>query len=90
MKNLLAALLFVLSLPVMASTDFDSHRFIQEKCSACHDERVYTRPDRRVQNLSQLDAQVRRCDANLGTRLFDEDLAALVEHLNERYYRFGP
>jgi len=90
MKTLLATLLLVLSLPVTASANFDSHRFIQEKCSSCHDEQVYIRPNRRVQNLAQLDAQVRRCDANLGTSLFNEDITAVVEHLNQRYYRFEP
>lgn len=90
MKIVLAALFLLISLQSTASASFDSHRFLQQKCSSCHNEQVYTRPDRRVQNLAQLDAQVRRCDANLGTRLFDEDISAVVEHLNERYYRFEP
>ena len=78
-------------LPLCASTqaaDFDPAGFLAENCSRCHDERVYTRPERRVQNPQQLEAQVRRCDANFGTRLFDEDIATLVKHLNDNYYRF--
>lgn len=73
----------------LAAQTFDPARFLAEKCSSCHDERVYTRPDRRVQNRQQLEAQVRRCDANIGTRLFNEDLAALVDHLDRQYYHFG-
>ncbi len=72
--------------PTLAA--FDAARFIAEKCSGCHDHRVYTRPNHRVQNLQQLKAQVRRCDANINTRLFDEDIAAVVEYLNDTYYHF--
>lgn len=72
-----------------AGQPFDPATFIAKKCSSCHDERVYTRPDRRIQNRRQLEAQVRRCDANIGTRLFDEDLAALVDYLDQQYYHFG-
>ena len=70
--SLLVAALLAVG-PVLA--DFDAARFIKEKCSGCHDERVYSRPDHRMQNLQQLEAQVRRCDANINTSLFDEDIA---------------
>ena len=70
------------------AAEFDPAAFLAENCTRCHDQRVYTRPDRRVQDLQQLEAQVRRCDANFGTRLFDEDIATLVQHLNTQYYKF--
>ncbi len=82
---LLAAVLLTAG-PVLA--DFDAARFIKEKCSSCHDEHVYARPDHRMQNLQQLEAQVRRCDANIHTRLFDEDIAAVVKYLNDTHYHF--
>jgi hypothetical protein len=31
---------------------------------------------------------VRRCDANINTRLFDEDIAAVVKYLNDTHYHF--
>ncbi len=68
--------------------DFDPAAFVASNCSNCHGDEVYTRPDRRVQNLDALHAQVRRCDANLGTRLFDDDLNALVQYLNASHYHF--
>jgi len=83
--SLLVAALLAVG-PVLA--DFDAARFIKEKCSGCHDERVYSRPDHRMQNLQQLEAQVRRCDANIDTRLFDEDIAAVVKYLNDTHYHF--
>ena len=89
MRNTLIACtaLFGLCANVQAG-NFDPAAFLAEHCSRCHDERVYTRPDRRVQNPAQLEAQVRRCDANFGTRLFDEDIATLVKYLDTTYYRF--
>jgi len=68
--------------------DFNASNFLAKKCSACHGSEVYSRPDHRMQNLRQLEAQVRRCDANVGTGLFNEDIDVLVKHLNESYYRF--
>lgn len=57
-------------------------------CISCHDSGVYTRADHKMQDFTQLAAQVRRCDANLGTRLFDEDLVKVTEYLNDTYYKF--
>ena len=55
----------------------------------CHDTSVYTRDNRRVTSYPGLQAQVERCDANLGTKLFPDDLALLVDHLNSNYYKFA-
>ena len=81
---------FGYSLPALAETTekIDPKTFVQEKCSGCHDTSVYTRKKRRVNSLSKLDSQVRMCDAQLGIKLFDEDVNALVNYLNENYYHF--
>lgn len=57
-------------------------------CISCHDTKVYTRVERKVLDYTQLAAQVRRCDANLGSRLFDEDLAHITDYLNQAYYKY--
>ncbi len=59
-----------------------------DHCTACHDDGVYTRKDRRVDSLAALDGQVRRCDANLDKHWFDEDIADVVAFLNQRHYHF--
>jgi hypothetical protein len=41
-----------------------------------------------VKSLQALEAQVRRCDSMLGTKLFDDDIEALVAYLNRHYYQF--
>ena len=57
-------------------------------CISCHDAKVYTRVEHKVLDLTQLAAQVKRCDANLGSRLFDEDLAQITDYLNQAYYKY--
>jgi hypothetical protein len=70
------------------AADFDPAGFLAENCTRCHDSSVYTRDDRRVQSLDGLHSQVRRCDAMLGTKLYEDDLDMLVDHLNTKYYHF--
>ena len=92
-KRTLLTFLFLVtgySLPALAEAEesIDAKSFVQEKCSNCHDSSIYTRKDRRVDSLSRLNSQVRMCDAQLGTSLFDEDITAIVNYLNDSYYHF--
>lgn len=57
-------------------------------CLSCHDSGVYTRPDHKMTDFAMLSGQVRRCDANLGSKLFDEDMNKIADYLNEAYYKF--
>ena len=72
-----------------AGEDFDAGAYHQAHCTGCHDSAVYTRSKRRVNSLAQLESQVRMCDANLGKKLFDDDIQALTHFLNEQFYHFG-
>lgn len=90
----LSSIVFALCLPfgaghALAATEFDAKDFVETRCVGCHDNSIYTRPNRRVDSLERLEAQVRFCDANLGVGLFDEDIAAIVKHLNDTYYKFA-
>ncbi|MCB1775584.1 MAG: cytochrome c [Gammaproteobacteria bacterium] len=68
--------------------DFEASSYHEQHCTRCHGSEVYTRDNRRVQSYQALHAQVSRCDANLATGLFPDDIDSLVEHLNDRFYRF--
>lgn len=57
-------------------------------CISCHDSGVYTRADRKMQDFAMLSAQVRRCDANIGSQLFDEDMDKIADYLNTAFYQF--
>lgn len=57
-------------------------------CISCHDAAVYTREDRRISDFAMLQMQVKRCDANLGSRLSAEELQQVTAYLNQAYYNF--
>ena len=59
-----------------------------EHCYKCHTDQVYIRDDRFVKSLSALSKQVVRCKDNTGTPWFDEDTQAVVQFLNQKYYKF--
>ena len=63
-----------------------------ESCSSCHladhDAAFYTRADRKIDSYKGLQSMVRMCDANLGTKLFDEDMTDIGNYLNEAFYKF--
>lgn len=62
--------------------------FTASKCNQCHGTKVYTRKDRKVKSLSALETQVRRCDSNLNTNWFDDEIIDVTAHLNKQYYKF--
>ena len=61
---------------------------LEKHCFGCHGTEVYTREDRRVQNMSQLRNQVQRCDQMLCLKLFETDLENIAAYLNQAYYKF--
>lgn len=63
---------------------------VESNCTECHGSEVYTRADRRVESLSGLAGQVRRCETSLKLQWFDEQITAVTELLNNRYYHFAP
>ncbi|SEA85350.1 MAG: hypothetical protein QJT81_05555 [Candidatus Thiothrix putei] len=73
---------------VAANSGHPGQAIHDANCISCHDSGVYTRADRKMTSLDMLAGQVRRCDANLGTKLFDEDLDNVTAFLNETYYKF--
>jgi cytochrome c553 len=61
---------------------------VQDNCTSCHDDGVYTRKDRKVTSLAGLGKQVRRCELSLGLQWFDDDVDDVVAYLNDTYYKF--
>ncbi|BCO30173.1 hypothetical protein TspCOW1_02760 [Thiohalobacter sp. COW1] len=74
--------------PAAAADAQAGKKLHDQHCMQCHDSGVYTREDRRVNSLEALHKQVRRCDASLGLRWFDQDVENVVEYLNQTHYRF--
>ena len=61
---------------------------LKEHCYKCHTDSVYTREDRFVKSLDALSKQVERCKDGSNIPWFDEDVDAVVQFLNKKYYRF--
>ena len=59
-----------------------------EHCTGCHQEEVYTRPDRKVSSLEQLGRQVRFCKDTIGVNWFDDEVEDVIAYLNQTYYHF--
>ena len=57
-------------------------------CYKCHTDTVYTREDRFVKSIDALSKQVLRCKEGNDVPWFDEDSDAVVQFLNQKYYRF--
>ncbi len=71
-----------------AAADLPGKGIHDANCISCHDTGVYTRADRKVKDFDQLTGQVHRCDANLGSRLSEEDIGKVIDYLNEAFYKF--
>jgi len=57
-------------------------------CYKCHTDEVYTRKNHFIKSLKALKQQVSRCKNNANAPWFDEDTSAVVQFLNQKYYKF--
>ena len=86
--SLLAALC---ATQALAAKDESAQGLFDQHCLRCHEtDALFTREDRKIGSFGQLENQVRRCEANLELRWFDEDISAVTHLLNDRFYHFKP
>lgn len=83
-----AAAILIATVYSSSAGAFDAAGYHTANCSRCHDTSVYTRQDRKVRSYPMLETQVARCDANLATKLFPDDLERLTDYLNTEFYKF--
>ena len=57
-------------------------------CAACHDTRVYTRPDRGIKTVEGLDGRVKLCNKQIGLKLNRDELRDITAYLNKSFYKF--
>jgi cytochrome c5 len=86
MNRSLALAVALLAAP--AALAADGKALVDRYCTGCHADEAYTRPDRKMRSLDTLRLQVLRCNAMTKSGLTDEDIAAIVDHLNKSFYRF--
>ena len=60
-----------------------------EKCTSCHDTQVYTREDRRVDNLQELSDQVNFCMKGPAKAEWTvSETNSVIDYLNQKFYKF--
>ncbi|MET0065127.1 MAG: cytochrome c [Candidatus Thiodiazotropha sp.] len=86
----IAAATLLVSLPAQSADTENGQSLYQENCLKCHGSEVYTRADRRINNLPALHKQVRFCEQNLGLTWFDDQIDDTTGFLNHSFYHFKP
>ena len=71
-----------------AAAKADVETILVEQCSSCHGSEVYTRPNRRVKNLMDLEKQLHRCNHVIAEKMDVQTVTDLMDYLNKRYYKF--
>ena len=61
----------------------------QEHCVSCHDAKVYTNPERIVDNLEELTNHVKSCKIPQQSNWTEEDIFQVVNYLNNNFYHFA-
>ncbi|MEJ2387488.1 MAG: hypothetical protein P8Y27_09375 [Chromatiaceae bacterium] len=89
--RLASALLIVpvLLAPVCAVAESEGQRLHDRYCLSCHGTDVYTRPNRKIRSLDQLETQVGRCIKGAAkVRLTPGQTAAMIQYLDKTFYHF--
>lgn len=95
LMRIVTPLLLSIPLHAAAADPGQGEQLHDAHCTACHigmtggdGSLLYTRKDRRVNSLSALETQVRRCENSQGLQWFDDQVEDVVVYLNQTYYKF--
>ena len=84
----LAALLIRVAYAALPGDADAGQRLHQASCTGCHDASVYTRPNRAIRSLDELEHQVVGCGHLAKKDFSPAEIQDLVKYLNDRYYHF--
>ena len=85
----LLCFLTIVSLAQTVSAKTDVETLLVEQCSSCHGNEVYTRPNRRVNNLLELEKQLHRCNHVIAEKMDIHTVTDVMDYLNKKYYKFN-
>ena len=77
-------LLVFIAFNAMADETIDARSLHQQSCQRCHDDSIYTRPDSIIFSFSALKKRVHFCGAGWS----EEQLNAVIDYLNQRFYHY--
>jgi len=66
----------------------DAAALVKRDCMSCHGDEVYTREKRMVRSMDGLRQQIGRCHRVAGSNWTSEESEAVVQYLNQKYYKF--
>ncbi len=89
-KTTLLLLTLLTQTPALAAETPNGEQLHSESCLRCHGVDLYSRADRKVKSLPQLQKRVNQCKEMLGVAWFDEEVAAVSDYLNRHYYHLTP
>ena len=75
--------------PALAANIEHGKILLEQHCTRCHDTRVFTRPDRRIDSLEALKNQVERCELRQTLEWPQSDVDDVIAYLDATYYKFG-
>ena len=75
--------------PALSAKLETGKKLVKTHCSSCHQTEMYTRAESKIKSADALLTQVKACDANIGSGLFDEDMAAITAYLEVNFYKFA-
>ncbi|MES9906019.1 MAG: cytochrome c [Sedimenticola sp.] len=92
MKSISTTLFFLITLittlPAVAFDTAAGKELLEEHCTECHQDDLYTSADRKVNSRSRLTTQVHHCQVMQGLGWFDDEVGDTAEYLNQQFYKF--
>jgi mono/diheme cytochrome c family protein len=91
LRAAIAILALSLAVPALAQAAADAERgklLYETRCSACHASSVHKREARKAKSFTALRAQVLRWSAEGGGAWSADEIDAVTQYLNRRYYGF--
>jgi len=85
---ILASILLSITLVNAADTE-EGKASYEEDCTSCHDSKVFTRKDRKINELTALKKQVHKCVVATEASWFEEDEENAVAYISETFYKFA-
>ena len=88
-KNLALVVAFCTFSSSFAADLEEGQSLYEADCTSCHDSKVFTRKDRKINDLAALKKQVHRCVAASEASWFEEDEENAVAYISETFYKFA-